>query len=327
MKLQKEWLWLWYGSRYVLRGKMGKITKKNLYPKYKRTFLDIHAASEEMIQKIQSGKPFMAARIGYNEMSMMKAFDYEKKSKYPDVMKNMCDVAGFFPYDYSLGNRFLETMEDSMMQTDVLAVMNTPFEDYYINNYLPEDAIVTPFDVMNFWLLKNSWTKALAGKKVLVVHPFVDTIQKQYAKRELLFPKHQLLPEFELITYQAIQTAGGEEDNRFATWFDALNYMCDGISKIDFDIAIIGCGAYGFPIAAHIKKMGKQAIHMGGVSQILFGIKGNRWIKKKSSVAPFINDDWAWPSMDETPKNVNIMEGGPYFQAGNYLQLERGKDE
>ena len=47
--------------------------------------------------------------------------------------------------------------------------------------------------------------------------------------------------------------------------------------KIDFDTAIIGCGAYGFPLAAKLKAAGKQAFHMGGATQLLFGIKGSRW--------------------------------------------------
>lgn len=33
---------------------------------------------------------------------------------------------------------------------------------------------------------------------------------------------------------------------------------------------------YGFPLAAHVKHKGKQAIHLGGTLQLLFGIKGNR---------------------------------------------------
>lgn len=40
----------------------------------------------------------------------------------------------------------------------------------------------------------------------------------------------------------------------FSTWFDALDYMCGECEKIDFDIALLGCGAYGYPLAAHIKK-------------------------------------------------------------------------
>lgn len=49
--------------------------------------------------------------------------------------------------------------------------------------------------------------------------------------------------------------------------------MKDEIDKRDYDIALIGCGAYGFPLAAHIKRSGKKAVHLGGALQLLFGIK------------------------------------------------------
>ena len=50
--------------------------------------------------------------------------------------------------------------------------------------------------------------------------------------------------------------------------------MKSQMDQTDYDIALIGCGAYGFPLAAHAKRMGKQAIHMGGSLQLLFGIRG-----------------------------------------------------
>lgn len=276
-------------------------------------------------EKIISKEPFMAARVGFNEMSMMKAYDFHKKGKFKDVLTNMCDAAGFFPYDYELGYPFLKLMEEAFSEVDVLALMNSPLEDYYANHYLRAEAQVTPFQVMDFWNYADSWTKALEGKKVLVVHPFVDTIQKQYEKREKIFTNEKFLPQFELTTYKAVQTAGGEKDSRFSTWFEALDFMSGEIAKLDFDIAIVGCGAYGFPLAAGIKKTGRQVVHMGGVSQILFGIKGNRWMKKNSTIVPFMNEEWIWPSPEETPVDVNKMEGGPYFQCGNYFELPRGK--
>lgn len=50
------------------------------------------------------------------------------------------------------------------------------------------------------------------------------------------------------------------------------------ISTIDFDIASIGCGAYGLPLAGFImEELHKKAIYMGGGTQWLFGIKGRRW--------------------------------------------------
>ena len=43
-----------------------------------------------------------------------------------------------------------------------------------------------------------------------------------------------------------------------------FEYMKAEINKSNYDICILGCGAYGFPLAAHVKRMGKKAIHMGG---------------------------------------------------------------
>lgn len=35
------------------------------------------------------------------------------------------------------------------------------------------------------------------------------------------------------------------------------------IDKADFDVALIECGAYGFPLAAYCKSIGKQGIQIG----------------------------------------------------------------
>jgi len=326
MKISKQWDWYFYGAKYVLRNKMGNISDKRKSGVYKRAYVDREEGSAIIREKLKTDEPFMAARIGFNEMSMMKAYDFSRKEKFENVMTNMCDVAGFFPKDYDLGYRFLTLMEDSLREVDLLAVMNTPFEEYYVRRDTPKDSKVTSFSVMEFWELAESWTTALKGKKVLVVHPFEESIKRQYPKRKKLFGEKNYLPDFQLITYKAVQTAGGETDERFANWFEALEFMEKEIAELDFDVAVLGCGAYGFPFSAFIKKMGKQVIHMGGVSQILFGIKGNRWIKKGSTIAPFMNEEWIFPLPEETPSDVNRMEGGPYFQSGNYLELDRGKE-
>ncbi len=84
------------------------------------------------------------------------------------------------------------------------------------------------------------------------------------------------------------------------------------ISRTDFDIAILGCGAYGFPLAAEIKRMNKQAIHLGGATQIWFGIKGKRW-DKELPIRNLYNDYWVKPSEDEKPKYASGVEGGCYW--------------
>lgn len=170
---------------------------------------------------------------------------------------------------------------------------------------------------------QNPWTRALKGKKVLVIHPFAQTIEKQYTNnRNLLFTNPDILPDFELQTLIAIQSLGGK--SQFNTWFDALQYMKDEIDKRDYDIALIGCGAYGFPLAAHIKRSGKKAIHLGGALQLLFGIKGKRWTNPNYGVNSLsfiktnyynnlMNDFWVSPSKAEKPSNANNVEGACYW--------------
>ena len=87
------------------------------------------------------------------------------------------------------------------------------------------------------------------------------------------------------------------------------------IDKVDFDIAIIGCGAYGMPLAAKLKGAGKQAIHLGGATQLLFGIKGRRWEENyPSKIATFFNEHWVYPNKEETPQNAKVVERGCYWK-------------
>ena len=86
--------------------------------------------------------------------------------------------------------------------------------------------------------------------------------------------------------------------------------------NIEFDIAIIGCGAYGLPLAAKIKKSGKQAIHLAGATQLLFGIKGKRWEENAdfSYVRKWFNEEWVYPSDEDKLENGNCVEGGCYWK-------------
>ena len=187
-------------------------------------------------------------------------------------------------------------------------------EDFIIEEFASQADLTFLFRLEPWLAPGTPWTAALAGKKVLVIHPFEHTIQEQYKKREQIFPDSEILPKFELKTLKAVQTLCGEKDDRFMTWFDALDYMYERAIDIDFDVAIIGCGAYGMPLASKLKNAGKQAIHLGGATQLLFGIKGYRWENNyPTKIATFFNDAWAKALAEETPKNASTVEKGCYW--------------
>ena len=295
-------------SKRVFKKKWGreKFLRKKL--------LSRQEANDLIYDRIQAGEPFMVARLGAMETNFIKKINSDctkPDMKIKESLDNLCNNAGFFPHDLEHGLQYVKVMREAMAEVDLSGVTNWIMEDYLLKTYSKSDKFtwlgsIEPFSA------ERPWTRALEGKKVLVIHPFAATIEKQYARRELLFENEDILPKFELKTVKAVQTIAGTKDERFETWFDALEYMYQEAMKIDFDVAIIGCGAYGYPLAAKIKQAGKIAIHLGGVTQILFGIKGSRW-EGIRSYRERMNEYWVKPDEDEKPQGSSKVEGGCYW--------------
>lgn len=217
--------------------------------------------------------------------------------------------SGFYPLDKTHLTRFAHLMRDSMSSVDLLGSW-VPGESYFFESL--KHAKVTELGNLSPFGSEKPWTQALEGKRVLVVHPFARTISHQYGTaREFLFPETDILPLFELDTLPAVQSLGGP-DPRFPTWFDALQWMLDEALTRDFDVAIVGCGAYGFPLSAMLKQAGRTAIHLGGLVQILFGIKGARW-DKIPAIRDLYNSHWVRPFPDEVPPNAARLGQGSYW--------------
>jgi hypothetical protein len=254
-------------------------------------------ASQVLSDKIKSKKPFMLGRYGSTEF----------RNLFEDNFENLCFYSGFFPKDRKLLKRFRKTYFESSKKVDYLCVWN------YKNHFNRKRKWIKNFpNIKEFFNLgvvghDQNWIKSLENKRILVVHPFKATIEKQMKRRRKL----GILPKMKsLKVIQAVQTIAGERDKRFKTWFDALAYMKKEIDKKDFDIALIGCGAYGLPLAAHVKRRGKQAIHVGGVLQLFFGIRGKRWENNKDIN---MNSYWINPLGEDVPAQGKKIEGGCYW--------------
>ena len=275
----------------------------------------IDQAQAYIRDRILSGEPFAAGRYGGTEINAFWHMELPRPLRPEErerVHSTMRELSGFFPSEDWAMERFAELMREATGQMDVMCIWFNLMEDYAVETYgKPE--VITRLRALEPWYVEHPWTAALAGKKVLVIHPFKDTIQSQYEKREKLFDNPEYLPEFaDLRVIQAVQTIAGNRDERFRDWFEALDWMYDEAMKTDFDVAIIGCGAYGFPLAARLKQAGKQAIHMGGATQLLFGIMGGRW-DTYPRIQELCNEYWVRPSASETPKGVQNVENACYW--------------
>ena len=220
--------------------------------------------------------------------------------------------AGVFPLNAEMAERFGQKALEDCMQIDILGSYIT--NEKHLADKLSQATKVNLDAFYAPWLFDNPWTKWLKGKRVLVIHPFTESIKHQYLNnRERLFKNPEVLPEFkELICLKSIQTQAGEE-SPFKDWFEALAYMEREIDKISFDVAIIGCGAYGMSLAAYIKRRGKVALHLAGWTQMLFGVYGERWLSQQTRYSDVINKFWIRPTGSEIIKNAVKIENGAYW--------------
>lgn len=304
---------------------------RNLYsrfspPKNARVPVDVTGdASQDLIRKGLTGdRPFMVARMGFTELDCATKYQSSKLGlpKYwrfitsginnyeiDDIsVKEMTIQSGFFPSNVKNLERFSEILINDMPQVDVLG--SWLHNEKFFANELRNATRIQLADIEPYYSNKP-WSIALAGKKVLLIHPFEETIKAQYLKRKHLFTNPDVLPEFELKTIKAVQGIVGEKTS-YNDWFEALDSMKSKIDATDFDVAIIGAGAYGFSLAAHVKRIGKKAVHMGGATQLMFGIMGRRWVDN-TRVTAMVNDYWTRPSQTETPRDFKRMEDGAYW--------------
>lgn len=313
----------WYVSKlYERRTHMNRAMGAHKYAG--KNTLNALQSNQIIYDAIISNVPFFCGRIGGNEMNVI-AYSYRYKwfpfrtDARKESLHDLCIGAGFFPEDNMRGEQFVELMTESVKELDIVGVWSRYMEEWLINQFAKESNVawIHNLEPWNVDITKDDgvrWSYALKDKRVLIIHPFEDTIREQYDKHRMELFKNideELLPEFELITIKAVQSMGGGVEG-YADWFDAYNQMLEQCRNLDFDVAIIGCGAYGFPLGAEIKKMGKIAIHLGGVTQLLFGIRGRRWDSYGGIYESMINDSWTRPSNREITTIMKEIENGCY---------------
>jgi len=157
------------------------------------------------------------------------------------------------------------------------------------------------------------WSKALEGKTVLVIHPFIESIECQMRRRETLFEDPSVLPQMTMKYIQTVQSLGYAQPH--ASWGESLRYMYKEIDNIGhFDVALVAGGAYAMPLAAYAKnRKNASAVVMGGTSQLLFGLKGKRWDTIPNVANKYYSKAWMYPLSVDTPKDAHLTEGGCYW--------------
>ena len=264
---------------------------------------------------IGSQKPLCVNRIGLVELDAVRSWkkkrsidDRTSRAQFELLKKN----AGVYPITTRQLDEFSLRYANAIRNSDYVSVIGN-FGEAEFHQELGGDQAIFHIKGIDPFYWENPWTNELSGKTVLVVSPFVDTIADQHAKLGGVWENAPFsLPKFELATLRAPLSGGIVSQPDYPSWTVACETLEDQMAKIEFDVAIIGAGAFAPHLAYKAKLLGKIGINLGGSTQILFGVRGKRW-DNHAVVSSFFNENWVRPSPFETPTHSKDVEEGCYW--------------
>lgn len=283
--------------------------------KYGASYIgSIDKVNDIISETIRSAQPAAIGKIGGFELNVIRDClrNVSIKSDRWILRKRKLNInAGIFPEDDDLVRDYCNAVLNALDSINVYAAIFNYGEAHITKRYCPEDAVFGNLDGVEPFNCREPWTKTLEGKNVLVVHPFFESIKRQYEKRKLIWRELDILPDFNLMQIK-MPLSNALVPTGFEDWRELIDDIKRQMDGFDYDVAIIGAGGYSLLIAQHAKKSGKIGIHIGGSVQILFGIYGDRWLQSPEARKLF-NEHWVRPLPEETPPTVKLVENGCYW--------------
>ena len=290
--------------------------------------IDPKNADSAIYNLILRNEPALVGRLGgtearflgefkkISELPFLNNFAFKHKPNWLKRSKEINTNAGFYFQNRQEIEDFYNLYINALYDTDVLGAWGTAFSYIesqfveYISEFIPV-GMTAPW-VQSYLDHSNlvPWSKALEGKKVLVISPFTDSIDKQFLNISNVFPNYNY-HNFQLLTLKSPMTISMKYPV-IKNWFELLDDLKNNMARTDFDVALVSAGSYSYPLAHYAKSIGKIGIHAGGGLQIFFGIMGKRW-EKSEYLINLVNRNWTRPTEEETPKSYNLVENGCYW--------------
>lgn len=146
-------------------------------------------------------------------------------------------------------------------------------------------------------------------KKICIVSYFAEEMKQQFDNIKKIF-NHIDLSKLDLEFVESWNTIKGNEPH--SNWCRTYELLKCRIDKTNSDIYLVSCGSYGLPICDYIKSKKKNAVYVGGLLQMLFGLRGNRW-DERPFMNKYYNEHWKYPT--KKPENAELVEGSCYWQS------------
>jgi hypothetical protein len=279
------------------------------YPDYYRSRLSPEEANLLLYNRLRRGEPILAGKLGSVESRLLG--EHRFRGRFSSRCRLQAHQnAGLFPSDPASLAAAAKELWSALHSLELLGCWPVEYQARLLMQLpqLPQRCEMPDLEPFFYPL---PWTQALAGLRVLVLHPFQRSLQQQWARRQELFPDRPVLPVFEPLFVATPMTVAGAEHG-YGSWMQALEQLWAQVEPLDYDVALLGCGAYSLPIAARIRRQGRSAIHLGGSLQLLFGVFGRRW-ERFDTQRSLLNPAWIRPLPEDRPASYQAVEEGCYW--------------
>lgn len=302
--------------------------------------LDLSKAAPMMCDEIEnkSQNGWSAGKIGTSEFNAIRWYvqrmNQRVQDSYPPfVIREMTQNAGL----WTPTTRTIDSVIDEWAEETIKAIKNLnvavswspsakAHELELLNTWAPKAKKVVLRALEPYYTPDNQYTQKMTRGKIAVVSPFADSIATQWLKRTQIFPESgpagkMWLDNQEIIPIKAFYGPTMTPQNYSLTWtqeildagpLKAVEFLCQEVVNSGAKYAFVGIGALSLPLVNKLKNNGITAIHTGGGTQIMFGVKGNRW-SNHDVISKLFNDNWIKPNLNEIPSAANKVEGGCYW--------------
>jgi hypothetical protein len=299
---------------------------------------DLESASKWLCDEIiNTENGWSAGKIGTSELNALifyiKRSNSQSKIPYPQyIVKEMTQNAGFWnepknSIDLALDS-WAEAVIEAVKNINAIAIWNpiSKIEELQIiTHYAPATKKIVLRALEPYYSPTNQYTLHMIKGPIAVVSPFADSIKKQWLNRHNIFPKDglagQMWPHNQVLIAIKAPYGPALTQNTSLGWpehilqqghQEAVKYLADQVVQSGAKYAFVGIGALSLLLVNELKKQNIIAIHTGGGTQIMFGVKGNRW-SNHSIISGFFNNSWIKPSVDETPSGAQQVERSCYW--------------
>jgi hypothetical protein len=232
--------------------------------------------------------------------------------------------AGIFPSTDESVRAWAKEYTDATKESNVFAgAWYKPLAEVewrYLQQYSPQSRRIPLRSLEPYYSMPDmSWFQALDGQHVAVVSSFAESMANQVQHLSKIWPQNPCLipPRIQwsfVRSYYCPTTANGHcaWPSSIQSWQDAVGMLESQVLASGARIVLIGCGGLAMPLALRLKRQGKICIVLGGAIQLLFGLKGHRWINHPF-ISQLFNTSWKRPNHTEHPRNAHKIEGGCYW--------------